>query len=49
VNKEKTPSQTLRAVIYRIWERKAYQIIDFENYYKKRMHEIIEKTKLELD
>ncbi len=44
-----TPSQKLRAVIYLIWERKAKNHMESEAYYERRMHEITEKMKLELD
>ena len=41
---EKTPAQRLRAVFYRIWERRGRQG-SFDEYYKARMEEIIEHFK----
>ena len=44
-----TPSQKLRSVIYLVWERNAFKHLDFQAYYEKRIHEITEKMKLEID
>lgn len=46
---DKTPSQRLRAVIFKFWELKTSKKIDFELFYKKEMSRIIERIKQELD
>jgi hypothetical protein len=45
--KEKTPSQRLRAVLYRVWEQEA-QTLEFNEYYTNTIEQIIEhyKTKI---
>lgn len=45
---EKTPSQRLRAVLYRVWEN-AKSDLDFEIFYRSRMDRIIEQLKNQLD
>lgn len=43
---EKSPSQRLRAVLYRIWEQAAKESkLDFEVFYRSRMERIIEQLK----
>lgn len=46
--KEKTPSQRLRAVLYVQWDQ-TNKTIDFEEYYKTRMKQIIERERMVLD
>lgn len=46
---EKTPSQRLRAILYRIWEQAPKDAkIDFELFYRSRMERIIEQLKEKL-
>ncbi len=47
--KQPTPSQKLRSVIYRVWEKQAHEHMSFLVYYERRMNQITEKMKLELD
>jgi len=44
----KTPSQRLRAVLYRLWEQNP-KGVDFESYYRVQMEQIIEKLKERLE
>jgi hypothetical protein len=46
---EKPPSQRLRAVFYRIWERDKQGYDDFELYYRFQMEKLIEHFKTKLD
>lgn len=48
---EKSPSQRLRAVLYRLWEAdlRPTKEIDFELFYRSRMERIIEQLKEKLD
>jgi hypothetical protein len=45
----KTPSQRLRAVMYRSWEQSNEGFIKFESYYVSKMDTIIEHLKSKLD
>jgi len=45
----KTPSQRLRGVLYRIWERNKEGYDDFTRYYDFQMEKIIEHFKKKLD
>lgn len=45
---KKTPSQRLRAVIYRVWETRSSGM-DFEQFYASEMEGIIDSFKLELE
>lgn len=40
----KTPSQRMRAVLYRVWEQE-HSDLDFDTYYKSKMEHIIEQLK----
>lgn len=44
---QKTPSQKLRHVIYRLWQQEGEG--DFDTFYKNKMTEIIESIKIKLD
>ncbi len=46
--KDKTPSQKLRAVIFVQWDQ-SDKAIDFEEFYKIRMRQIIERERMVLD
>ncbi len=49
---EKSPSQRLRAVLYRIWEQREYlgpEMKDFEVFYRSRMERIIDQLKERLN
>lgn len=46
--KKKTPSQRLRAVLWRVWEQQNSQI-EFEQYYATEMERIIEHYRAKLD
>jgi len=45
--KHKTPSQRMRAVLYRIWEQNSNE--DFELFYQNEMNKIIEHYRNKLD
>lgn len=45
---QKTPSQKLRHVLYRLWQQEATDQ-KWEDWYKEKMDAIIEKIKLKLD
>lgn len=45
---QKTPSQRLRAVLYRLWEQHSAGT-DFESFYRVRMEQIIDQIKQKLD
>lgn len=45
---KKTPSQRLRAVMYRCWEQKG-ETGDFEQYYLSQMESVIDSYKMELE
>jgi hypothetical protein len=45
---EKSPSQRLKAVLYRIWEQNG-KAGEFEPYYRAKMDALIEKVKEQLD
>lgn len=47
--KQHTPSQKLRFVIYLVWNKSASKHMEFQEYYERRMYEITEKMKVELD
>lgn len=42
---EKSPSQRLRAVLYRIWEQDPKDYKTFEEYYRVQMDKLVEKLK----
>lgn len=44
----KTPSQRLRAVLYRLWEQ-SKSGVDFESYYRMNVEKVIEKFKEKLE
>lgn len=44
---QKTPSQKLRHVIYRLWQQEGTG--DSDTFYKEKMNEIIESIKIKLD
>lgn len=44
---DKTPSQRLRGVLYRVWEL-GERIQDFDSFYKSKMEELIEHFKAKL-
>lgn len=44
----RTPSQRLRAVLYRLWEIEKQPGEDFDKYYKRKMEEIINWVKRKL-
>jgi hypothetical protein len=46
--KKKSPSQRLRAVLYRLWEASGYQV-DFDGFYQAEMERIIEGVKEKLN
>ena len=55
---EKTPSQRMRAVIYKLWEKTQpkslngdgeMEYVDFDLFYKRQMNKIIEHFKTKLD
>lgn len=55
---EKTPSQRLRGVVYKLWEKVQpkqmngngqMEQVDFDLYYKRKMNEIINHLKTKLD
>lgn len=45
----KTPSERLRGVIFRYWEKRTGQTEDFEIFYKKQMEKIINAYKEKLE
>ncbi len=48
---EKSPSQRIRAVLYRLWEKEVtdHKKMDFEIFYRTRMERLIEAIKAKLD
>lgn len=46
---EKSPSQRLRSVLYRVWEQNPRQYKTFEEYYRIQMEKLIDKLKERLD
>ena len=48
-DESKTPSQRLRAVLYRLYEQDSEQFKEFDGYYRFKMEKIIEHLKQKLD
>jgi hypothetical protein len=48
-DESKTPSQRLRAVLYRLYEQNQEQFKEFESYYRFKMEKIIDHLKGHLD
>ena len=47
-DEERSPSQLLRAVIYRLWEQKGKPTATFEEYYRKHMEVLTNQYKEKL-
>ena len=46
--KEKSPSQRLKSVYFKLWEQDSEGVVDFEDYYEDKMEKLIAhfKTKI---
>ena len=47
--KQKSPSQKMREVLYRLYEKDHCNFTDFDSFYKVRMEQLIEVLKRKLD